>query len=400
MAITDAWLRANSGKPYNGKPEITYRDGLGIRISPKGKISWIYRVNFFGKPLKMTLGGYPELKIRDALRIRDDKADLVAQGIDPRSGLNLKTKTKPTTIDEAIAYWIENHAMDNVILWQAHQKMFKTDISPYIGAYPVRQLELIDFMPVFKKARERVSAQHAAGLMSKLKSVLSYAVRHGLIKFNPIAELRRTDVGEGTKVRKTRQGKEGVIALWKAIDTVPTHQSNRNLLKLMMIFACRGNELRLSTKSEFDLEKRIWTVPVEHNKNRKKDPSPIVRAIPDLAAEIIAEQMKLWPDFKVMFPSVGFGRDQVMHQSSVVKIGTKLANTIQALGYPRTTNHDMRRNARNIWEERKVPYKVSEVMLGHKVHTGIDAHYLDYKYPNEQREAYEMWCQIITEEVE
>ncbi len=89
MAITDAWLRATQGKPYKGKPEVTHRDGLGVRVSPKGKITWIYRVIYLSKPIKMKLGEYPAMKMRDALRERDKKAELVMLGVDPRIGVNL-----------------------------------------------------------------------------------------------------------------------------------------------------------------------------------------------------------------------------------------------------------------------------------------------------------------------
>ncbi|EEY42165.1 phage Integrase [Vibrio cholerae RC27] len=56
MAITDAWLRATNGKPYSGKTEISHRFGLGVRVSPKGKITWVYRANINGKMQRIKLG--------------------------------------------------------------------------------------------------------------------------------------------------------------------------------------------------------------------------------------------------------------------------------------------------------------------------------------------------------
>ncbi len=395
MAITDTWLRSTHGKPYSGKPEITYRDGVGVRISPKGKITWIYRVNFYGKPIKMKLGEYPAMKIRDALRERDLKADLVTQGIDPRKALTSTAGVKPVTLDDVIEYWIEHHAKDNVKQWKALQKMFQTDISPYIGIYPVKQLELSDFMPVFQKAKKRVSAKHSANLMSRLKQVLSYAVRHGLIKHNVISELKKRDVGSPTEVKRSRQAVDAVPVLWKAIDEVDIQESNRNFLRLTAIFANRANELRLAKKSDFDLEAMIWTVPKENNKNRKKDGREIRRAIPELAAQVIKKQFALWPEFEIMFPPVTRKQDRPMSDNTPVGFGAKLADKMEELGYPRTTNHDMRRTARNIWESHGVPYHVGETMLGHKVHTGVQSHYLDYDYINEQRLAYEQWCKVL-----
>lgn len=54
----------------------------------------------------------------------------------------------------------------------------------------------------------------------------------------------------------------------------------------MLIFANRSNELRLAKKADFDLEKRVWTVPEENNKVRKKQGGAIRRAIPPLAEKL------------------------------------------------------------------------------------------------------------------
>jgi integrase len=163
----------------------------------------------------------------------------------------------------------------------------------------------------------------------------------------------------------------------------------------MMIFANRPNELRLAKKSDFDLEKMIWTVREENNKTRKKNGGEIRRAIPPLACEVIRAQFMLFPEFKTMFPAVRIGKDRVMAANTPVEFGSLLADYIESKGYPRTTNHDMRRTARNIWEQLGISYHVSETMLGHKVHTGIRSHYLDYDYLEEQREAYRRWCDVI-----
>lgn len=75
-------------------------------------------------------------------------------------------------------------------------------------------------------------------------------------------------------------------------------------------------------------------------------------------------------------PPVNTEQDRPMSANVPVDFGSKLADRIEELGFPRTTNHDMRRTARNIWESMGVPYHVAETMLGHKVHTGVQSHYL------------------------
>lgn len=395
MAITDAWLRATQGKPYKGQPEVTHRDGLGVRVSPKGKVTWVYRVTYLGKAIKMKLGEYPAMKMRAALREREKKAELVILGIDPRTGINPSDKALPSTVDDLIDYWVEHHGKDNVKQWQALEKMFRTDISPYLGQRQAKHLELTDYMPIFQKAKNRVSAKHSANLMSRFKQVLSYAVRHGLLKYNMLAEVKKADVGAPTDTKKSKQTEAGIKALWKAIDDIGVHESNKNFLRLMMIFANRSNELRLAKKQDFDLEALVWTVPAENNKIRKKQGGAIRRAIPPLAEEVIRNQFAIYPDLEIMFPPVKVEADRPMSENVPVEFGRKLADAIEAAGFPRTTNHDMRRTARNMWEAMGVPFHVAETMLGHKVHRGVQSHYLDYDYLDEQRESYGLWAAFI-----
>lgn len=397
MAITDAWLRAKYGKPYSGDPEITYRDGLGIRVSPKGKITWIYRVYFNKQAIKMKIGEYPALKISDALRIRDEKAMLALSGIDPRTkSSDIAEPEKPKlTVSDLIDYWAEHHAKHNIKRWPMFVKMFDVDIKPHIGDVVAVELELTDCMPIFIAARDRVGPKHSANLMSRFKQVLSYGVRHGLLKYNVLSEIKKNDVGTPTGIKRTKQDKEGVQVLFQAISNLKIHESNKNFLRLMVIFANRSNELRLAKKADFDLKKRTWTVPEENNKIRKKGGGDIVRAIPDLAIEILKNQNHIWPESEYQFPPVNKEQDRPMAANVPVGFGAKLADEMEKLGYPRTTNHDMRRTARNIWESLGIPHNVAEVMLGHKVHTGVQSHYLDYNYLDEQRDAYELWCSIL-----
>ena len=100
MAISDTKLRSIYGKPYSGPAEITDSDVLGVRITPKGVISFQFRFRWEGKQNRMGLGRYPALTLRDARNIVADLRESADKGIDPRTlaGGN-KSKSKPTVKD-------------------------------------------------------------------------------------------------------------------------------------------------------------------------------------------------------------------------------------------------------------------------------------------------------------
>lgn len=396
MKLTDAWLRAQSGKPYKGKAEITYKHGLGIRISPKGKITWIYRALLKGKPIKMKIGEYPSMKIKEATEERDRLSELVQQGIDPRNkSLITLNNSVPTTVAQTIEHYIENQLKPKNMQWRTIAANLDRSVNTHIGDYPIGKIELSDFVEMFNRERKRLGEKHSARLLQRMKTVMNYAVRNGFLKYNVLAPLRTDDVGEKTKPRKIKLVEMEIGALWTKIFALPYHLSIIHFLALNMIFASRASELRKAKKSDFDWERKLWIVPEENNKIRGRGGSEIVRPIPKLAEKILRNQIAMFPDAVYMFPRYYIYEDIPINAKTPYRPSLVLAEAMEAEGFTSTRNHDMRRTARNAWEMMRFPYHVSESMLGHKIHRGTQAHYLDYVYIDEQRECYERWCDYI-----
>jgi Arm DNA-binding domain len=80
MAITDAWLKANSGKLGDKIREKADRDGLGARVTLKGKIVFQMRYRYNGSvnAKRLDLGTYPAMSLKKAraehLRLRGKQA--------------------------------------------------------------------------------------------------------------------------------------------------------------------------------------------------------------------------------------------------------------------------------------------------------------------------------------
>ncbi|MDR0080732.1 integrase, partial [Acinetobacter baumannii] len=70
---------------------------------------------------------------------------------------------------------------------------------------------------------------------------------------------------------------EEITMVWKAIDESKALLKNKIFLKLCLMYGCRNGELRKALKSDFDLKRKVWIVPVENNKVGKKTGREIVR---------------------------------------------------------------------------------------------------------------------------
>ena len=401
MKITDAWLRANVGKPYSGPPVIAYKNGLGVRVSPKGVITWIYRFRSDGKQARMKIGSYPAMKIKSAVEERERLAELLAQDIDPRNKRTIRAGyNKPETVTALIEHYVENQLKEKNDQYKTIKSNLERSVTPYIGEYEVSKLELADYIEMFNQEKRRAGAKHSARLLHRLKTVMNYGVRNGFIKYNTLAPLRVQDVGQSSEPRRMKLQDVEIGAFWACIGSLAYHPSIHNLFRLNLIFGNRIGELILSTKDEFDFEKMVWTVPKTHNKTRNVGGNEIVRPIPSMALAFLRDQFALFPEAKHTFPQYYIYKDAPINKKTPYRPSIKLGEMLVDLGYPDVRNHDMRRTARNAWEKLGFPFIVSETMLGHKVHKGVHAHYLDYTYLEEQRECYEKWCDYIKEMTE
>lgn len=66
MAVTNAWLKANLNKPVEKSYMVADRDGLNIRVSAKGTLTFTMRYRHAGKADQMALGSYPTLSLAEA----------------------------------------------------------------------------------------------------------------------------------------------------------------------------------------------------------------------------------------------------------------------------------------------------------------------------------------------
>ncbi|SFU84716.1 Arm DNA-binding domain-containing protein [Xenorhabdus koppenhoeferi] len=63
MAITDSWSRSTNGKPQEKLIAKSDRDGLSVRVTPKGKIISQFRDRWNDKGDRIDIGTYPGMRL-------------------------------------------------------------------------------------------------------------------------------------------------------------------------------------------------------------------------------------------------------------------------------------------------------------------------------------------------
>lgn len=264
MAISDTKLRSVYGKPYSGPSEITDSDGLGIRITPKGIISFQFRFRWDGKQHRMGLGRYPALTLRDARNIVADLRESVDKGIDPRElAGNNKSKKKPT-VKDCLDYWEANYV--NVALREKTKALYRSTVikhmSDAFAGVPIEEIPVRLWVERFTD-EERLNPRRARQLLVQLRAAIGWCTRRQFISTADLMLLQPKDVGTKPTVGEVTLSYNQLAKIWLAIERSRGSTSNRLLHQLLMLYGARNSELRLAVKEEFDREEGIWTVPAE-----------------------------------------------------------------------------------------------------------------------------------------
>ena len=178
MALSDTGildLKA-SEKPY----KVRDSEGLYLEIRPTGARLWRYRYRLGGKENMYAIGAYPEVRVNDARRARDEARRLVRKGINPsrhrKEQQQLTVRRDDDSFEATAREWLDS--VRNQWSERTHrqrERLFEKDIFPEIGGVPMRELTREQGLEVIQKINKR-SPRLAQMAMRAITSVSQTAV--------------------------------------------------------------------------------------------------------------------------------------------------------------------------------------------------------------------------------
>jgi integrase len=130
----------------------------------------------------------------------------------------------------------------------------------------------------------------------------------------PTGSLGMPRPGGTEKSRRRKLDDREIRIFWKKLTRSRLNVEVRIALKLILVTAQRPGEVALAARSEFDLERRIWTIPAERSKNGQQHEVPLS----DLAPTLIRHQAAVWRDAVLdPLPMLASPRRCAHHSTSV-----------------------------------------------------------------------------------
>lgn len=389
MGLSDTKLKSMlKGHSDTTPKKIADRDGLIALWRNTGKVSFVYRYRFLGKAQNVTLGTYTGTEFGVSLAQARKKADQcrawLEQGRNP--SIELKTikqeRQTPVTVQDALVYWLENYKNGKLVNASKYYQQFNKWIFPRIGYMPLVDCDTQHWLTVFDEYKKK--APVAAGYcFQRCKQALKYCRVRKYAISNALDDLKASDVGEKQKKRDRVLESTEIGDVWRWAKEYSPFGYYGKLFYLVCVYGCRTCEIRLSNIDEWDLESRVWVVPVEHSKNREK----ILRPIPDYIHNFLNELIQDAKQNKSDLLLTELKRPEAVSQYG--RMMWKKFNHSKAW-----TLHDLRRTFATDMVDRGVNYFVMEKSLGHTL-KGAIAHYVHSKLMKKQLKSYKKWLEKL-----
>ncbi|WP_422004022.1 tyrosine-type recombinase/integrase [Roseivirga pacifica] len=250
--------------------------GFGIRVSPNGKKSWIYEFRIDGTHRMLTLGKYPRLSLVEARKAYSIASEKIELGIDPSTEHieQKKAEQQAMTISELVPLYIEYCKAKGEKRWDEKMRVLNKELIPVFGNQKVKDISFREMANlIYEIGIKRSKATQATRFLSHAKGMFKYAKNfHGLVEFNPCADLEAPKVKKPAK--RSLETRE-IFTIWNNLGQMKVAPVIILGLKFMLCTLTRGVEVRNAEWSEINLEEKIWVIPNHKAKNGRRHLVPL-----------------------------------------------------------------------------------------------------------------------------
>lgn len=402
-------LREGVEKPHN------LGDKLYLVIKGNSR-DFSFRYTKGGKTRKYSLKPYhPKTNtLSDARKQATELNALLAKGVDPHDErvrlqtLQAETKNKQLAAEklkentfEKVSYELidsKTHDWTNSKSRQAWENTLKRYAFPVIGHLPVSEIDKTHILKILEPIW-KTKYETARKLRQRIEAVFSRAIYFDLRKAsNPAAYKDNLEIP--LPIPKNRQAQHHAALNYKELPGFMFELKEMpgvaaRALEFLILNASRTTEVRKARWSEFNLEKRIWVIPVEEGRMGKTKKSHIV----PLSSQSI-EILKTLDELRLseyVFPNTrsnGYlseaGMDSVIKRMSVKKdwkddYGKKI------------TVHGFRSTMRDyVAEQTDTDRDVAEMILAHTVGNTVEKAYRRGDLLEKRRMAMQLWSDYAT----
>jgi integrase len=367
------------------------RKGLMLRVTARRTKTFFFRYQKDGRVDRLMIGHYPATPLRQAYEVHAEVIKRLRRGEDPRAVM----KESPAgvvavngpddapaagpTVGELAAEFMRRYVHRERKRPEEAEKTIERNILKHWRHRPAKGVTRRDGVLLLDKIVDRGSPVMANRVSALLAQMFSFGIERGMLDASPF--ISRPRPGGTEKSRNRKLDDREVRVFWKKLTSSRLSAEVRIALKLILVTAQRPGEVALAAREEFDLERRIWTIPKERSKNGQPHEVPLS----DLALTLLRHLRRRLGETQYLFPSRCW-RARHGAPITVRALSQGLRDQEKHFGMKHFTPHDLRRTAASLMTAAGVPRLHVEKVLNHTIDDVAEI-YDRYDYAEEKRAA-------------
>jgi integrase len=376
--LTDT--EARTAKPKDKAYKLYDREGLYLFVRPTGSKQWRYDYEFNHKRKTLTIGSYPDVRLLDARRARDDARRSLKTHKDP------SFKAAGSTFKAVAEEWLHKLEREGDAPITTEKKRWLLSYAyPILEDRPISQITAPEILQALRKLEAKGKYESARRLRSVISRIFRYAIATARTEHDPTQALAGALTTPTVIHRAALTDPNEVGALMRAIDGYTGHPITRYALQLHALTFVRPGELRAAEWSE--IQDTEWRIPGPKMKMKK----PHIVPLSSQALRILEELKPLTGHAKYLFPSF-ITDERCMCENT-------LNTALRRLGYDKTemTSHGFRTVASTLLNELGWNADWIEMQLAHKPKDAIRGTYNQAKYLADRKRMMQAWADYLDE---
>jgi len=281
VRLTDRFLRNFTTESAREEVWDTNFSGaaFGVRVTRKGRKTFVLMYRQNGKLRRISLGTYPQLELSDARKKARKYLGEIAAGDDPVE--KRKGRTFGELADKFIRYYPRQRGLKPGTV-REYERILRVELLPAWENLPAKSIRRGDVNTLLDHIAFDRNAPVLANRTLALASVIfNFGIDsdHYGIEFNPCARIRKRVI---EKPRERFLSDEEIRTLWAELDN--RAPITRSIYRLILLTAQRSGEVKIMRWDQ--IEGDVWTIPGEITKNGRIHRVPLspqtLRVLEDL----------------------------------------------------------------------------------------------------------------------
>jgi integrase len=280
--------------PEKGKRLYVYDTkvrGLELMVTDQGTKSFkVYR-KFNNKPIRVTLGKYPEMSIENARREAQRIINELNEGKNPN---NEKKKLRAeTSFGELFTLYMERHSKQEKKTWKYDER----DVPRFLGHWFQRKLSEItkqEIQALHEKIRSENGLYQANRLLARVHIIYNKAIEWGWEGINPATGIKKFK-------EKSRDRFLHPDELPRFFESLAMEQNDtiRDYIYVSLFTGVRKTNALEMRWEDIYLERKEWLVP------DTKNGDPLRVHLVDSVIELLKKRLETYGNGEWVFPGTG-----------------------------------------------------------------------------------------------